>query len=84
MAVVCGLLSAGAAAGREFNPTQLYASPYMMRSTGSFVPPASARSVYDSYGYASPYLSVCRVCIPNVPVYYYGNFVGFQYPRVAY
>ena len=81
-AVVCGLLSAGAAAAQ--NPTQLYASPDMMRSTRSFAAPANARSVYDSYGYASPYLSVCRVCIPNVPVYHYGNFVGFQYPRVAY
>jgi hypothetical protein len=83
-AVACGSLSAGAAAGREFNPTQAYASPYMMRSTGSFAPRASAMSVYESYGYASPYFSLGRVCITRVPVYRYGNFVGFRCSSVGY
>ena len=77
-AVVCGLLSAGGAAAREFNPTQLYASPYMMRSTGNFAPPASAMSAYESYGYASPYFSLGRVYITTIPVYRYGSFAGFR------
>jgi hypothetical protein len=81
-AVVCGLLSAGAAAAQ--NPTQLYASPDMMRSTRSFAAPANTMSVYESFGYASPYFSLGRVCITRVPVYRYGNFAGFRCLRVAY